>query len=73
MDRALFMMIQVKQYRQVWSTIPEANCSLPLIVKKFIGWLFPPFSWVKVNTDGITKGSPGQVGSEGVARDASGS
>ncbi|KAM1823097.1 hypothetical protein ACFX14_025043 [Malus domestica] len=35
-------------------------------------WLPPPFSWVKVNTDGLAKGNPGPAACGGVFRDSAG-
>lgn len=39
----------------------------------FIKWLFPPEGWFKLNSDGASKGNPGDAGCGGLFRDASGS
>lgn len=37
-----------------------------------IDWHPPPCGWIKVNTEGTAKGSPGHTGGEGIFRDHSG-
>ncbi|PKI61873.1 hypothetical protein CRG98_017771 [Punica granatum] len=39
---------------------------------KWIKWLYPPSSWVKLNTDGTSRGNPGAAGAGGLIRDDNG-
>ncbi|PNX84033.1 ribonuclease H, partial [Trifolium pratense] len=35
-------------------------------------WSFPPTGWIKANTDGAARGSPGHASAGGIFRDSSG-
>ena len=35
-------------------------------------WLPPPIGFLKINTDGSSRGNPGSVGIGGIGRDSSG-
>ncbi|PWA44555.1 hypothetical protein CTI12_AA523610 [Artemisia annua] len=37
-----------------------------------ISWVAPPVSWVLLNTDGASRGNPGEAGGGGIMRDAQG-
>ncbi|TQD76419.1 hypothetical protein C1H46_038047 [Malus baccata] len=50
--------------------ISPNSCKAPSIVP--VRWHPPPFSWVKVNTDGLAKGNPGPAACGGVFRDSAG-
>ena len=50
--------------------ISPNSCKAPSIVP--VLWHPPPFSWVKVNTDGLAKGNPGPAACGGVFRDSAG-
>lgn len=38
----------------------------PTKVLLLVGWSFPPQGWVKLNTDGASKGNPGLAGAGGL-------
>lgn len=38
----------------------------------YVRWDFPNEGWVKLNTDGASKGNPGQAGAGGILGDATG-
>lgn len=65
-----FIISQAKQCLTAWLTNLNSAKDPPLRKKKLIGWVFPPRGWVKVNTDGTTKGNLDLAGGGGVIRDS---
>lgn len=57
---------QILKHFKVEGNLPKA----PFIIQ--VDWHKPPCGWIKCNSDGTSKGNPGQAASGGIFRDSSG-
>lgn len=64
------MQSYVREIVSAWEKSEERKTKHCIIS---IRWMPPLEGWVKLNTDGASKGNPGDGGSEGMVQDSTGS
>ncbi|KAK9291995.1 hypothetical protein L1049_019947 [Liquidambar formosana] len=57
---------------QEWEDAQKTECVSPCKHLSFIAWSFPSAGWVKLNTDGSSRGNPGKAAGGGLIRDDAG-
>ncbi|KAG7571647.1 Ribonuclease H domain [Arabidopsis suecica] len=69
---------RVRFVKELAAEVTKANLlskeqmSKPARVERMIGWVAPAAGWVKLNTDGASRGNPGPATAGGVLRDGDG-
>lgn len=65
-DQVSFILARVKQIREAFERDP--NCAKGHRATRqevYIRWRYPVMGWVRLNTDGASKGNPGRAGAGG--------
>lgn len=72
-DQLGFIMARVEMNRQAWQREEkvEGRGNKPCR-EVYVRWEYPREGWVKLNTDGASKGNPGMAGAGGIIRGARG-
>ncbi|CAA7049015.1 unnamed protein product [Microthlaspi erraticum] len=71
-DRVQFVKTQATEVKLAWKTETTSSMRNVVRVERLIAWTRPGLGWVKLNTDGASRGNPGLATAGGVLRDDSG-
>lgn len=68
-DQVTFIFARIKQIREAFEhDLKRAEGHRVTRQEVFIRWRYPGIGWVRLNTDGASKGNPGKAGAGGLIR-----